>query len=106
MCEQVSQTHVLSNSARCIILFQLLCGCNGGCEIAVSRRCRLGWIKFNELGSILTGRRHTMRIKGKIYKACIITAMVYCSKTWNVKTIEEGILRRTERAMICTKNLC
>ena len=75
---------------------------NGGgrCEIAVARRCRLGWITFNDLAPILTGRRFTMRIKGKIYQACVRTAMVYGSETWNVKTVEEGILRRTERAMI------
>ena len=72
----------------------------GGCEIAVARRCRFGWIKFNELAPILTGRRFTMRIKGRIYKACVRPAMVYGSETWNVKTVEEGILRRTERAMI------
>ena len=40
-----------------------------------------------------------MRIKGKIFKACVRTAMLYGSETWNVKTVE-GIFRRTERAMI------
>ena len=53
----------------------------GGCEIAVSRRCRLGWIKFNEQASILAGRRITMRVRGKICKACVRTAMVYGSET-------------------------
>ena len=72
----------------------------GGCEIAVARRCRLGWVKFNELASILTSRRFTMRSKGRIYEACVRTAMVYGSETWNVKIVEEGILRRTERSMI------
>ena len=69
-------------------------------EIAVSRRCRLGWIKLIDLVSILAGRRLMMRIKGKIYKACVRTAMVYGSETWNVKTAEEGTLRKTERATI------
>ena len=48
----------------------------GGCEIAVLRRCRLEWIKFSELVSILAGRRLTMRIKGKIYRACVRAEMV------------------------------
>ena len=29
----------------------------GGCEIAVSRRCHLGWARFTELASVLCGRR-------------------------------------------------
>ena len=45
-----------------------------------------------------------MRIKGKIYKACVRTATVYGSETWNMKTVEEGILRRIDRAMI--QKLC
>ena len=28
---------------------------DGRCEITVPRRCRVGWIKFNELISILAG---------------------------------------------------
>ena len=39
-------------------------------------------------------------MKGKIYKACVRSVMVYGAETWNVKTTEEGILRRTERAMV------
>ena len=53
----------------------------GGCEIAVSRRCRLGWKTFNELVSILAGRRLIMRIKGKNYKVCVRAVMVYGSET-------------------------
>ena len=41
-----------------------------------------------------------MKMKGKIYKACVRSVMVYGAETWNVKTTEGGILRRTERAMV------
>lgn len=71
----------------------------GGCEIAVTRRCRSGWMKFNELSSVLCGRRFTMTMKGTIYKVCVRAAIVYGSETWSIKSKEVGILRRTERAM-------
>ena len=72
----------------------------GGCEVSVVRRCQFGWLKFNELSSLLCGNRFSMKIKGKIYKACVRTVMIYGAETWNVKSKEEEILRRAERAMI------
>ncbi|XP_033103449.1 uncharacterized protein LOC117106208 [Anneissia japonica] len=72
----------------------------GGCEIAVAWRSRVGWSKCNELAMVLCGRRFSWGIKGRIYKACVRSAMVYGAETWNIKTTEEGIFRRTERAMI------
>ena len=72
----------------------------GGCEIAVSRRCHLGWARFNELAGILCGRRFTWKLRGKVFKACVRSVMVYGSETWNMKGLEAGVLQRTERAMI------
>ena len=72
----------------------------GGCEIAVSRRCHLGWARFNEMASVLCRRRFSWKLRGKVYKACVRSVMVYGSETWNVKGIEAGILQRTERAMV------
>ena len=72
----------------------------GGCEIAVSRRCHLGWARFNELAGILCGRRFTWKLRGKVFKACVRSVMVYGSETWNVKGLEAGVLQRMERAMI------
>ena len=72
----------------------------GGCEIAVSRRCHPGWARFNELASVLCGKRLSWTLRGKVYKACVRSVTVYGSETWNVKGIEAGILQRTERAMV------
>ena len=41
----------------------------GGCEIAVARKCRYGWMKFNKLASVLRDRRVTMEMK--MCKTCV-----------------------------------
>ena len=70
----------------------------GGCEIAVARRSRFGWIKFNELASILCGRRFTMKMKGKIYKACVRSVMVYGAETWNGKDNRRGDFEKNRKS--------
>lgn len=73
---------------------------SGGSELAVTRRTRLGWMKFNELALVLCGKRLPLKLKGKIYTTCVRAVMVYGSEAWTVRSVEEGLLRRTERAMI------
>ena len=72
----------------------------GGCEIAVTARSRIGWIKFRECSEILKGRRFSLKMKGKIYKSCVRSAMLYGSEAWCLREKEMEILRRTERAVI------
>jgi hypothetical protein len=72
----------------------------GGCLSAVTARIRAGWKKFKELCGVLYGRKWSLKLKGKVYKACVRTAMVYGSETWVMTKAEEGVLRRAERAMV------
>ena len=71
----------------------------GGCETAVTARSRIGRMKFRECSEILKGRRFSLKMKGKIYKSCIRSAMLYGSEAWCLREKEMTILR-TERAMI------
>ena len=73
---------------------------NGGCETVVTARTRIRWIKFTECSKILKGRRFSLMMKGKVYKSCVRSAMLYGSKAWCLREKEMAILRRTERAMI------
>ena len=57
-------------------------------------------MKFRECSKILKGRRFSLKIKGKIYKSCVRSAMLYGSEAWCLREKEMAILRRTERAMI------
>ena len=72
----------------------------GGCEVAVTARMRLGWTKFRECGDLLRGRRYTLKFKGKIYCSCVRSAMLYGSESWCLREKELDIMKRTERAMI------
>ena len=72
----------------------------GGCETAVTARTRIGWAKFRECNEILKGRRFSLKMKGKVCKSCVRSAMLYGSEAWCFREKEMAILRRTERAMV------
>ena len=54
----------------------------GGAEEAAKTRVRSAWGKFNELAPILTKRGASMKLKGRIYDACVQRVLVYGSETW------------------------
>ena len=43
----------------------------GGCEVAVTARVRIGWVRFRECGELLLRNRISLWIKGKVYRCCI-----------------------------------
>lgn len=72
----------------------------GGAEDAARARVRCAWNKFRELSPILTTRGASLRLKGKIYKACVQSVMVYGSETWAMKVDDMQRLERAERMMM------
>ena len=56
--------------------------------------------KFRELSPILTARSASLQLKGKVYRACVQSVMVYGSETWAMKGEDMQRLERTERMMI------
>ena len=72
----------------------------GGCSSAVTARVRVGWMKFREMGGVLCGRKWSVKMKGRVYKACVRAAMVYGGETWVMRKEEECVLQRAERAMV------
>ena len=73
---------------------------SGGCEAAVTARVRIGWVRFRKCGELLLGNRFPLKMKGKVYRCCVRSAILYGSETWCLKENEKAILRRTERAMV------
>ena len=57
-------------------------------------------MKLSECGEILHGERFFLKMKEKVYKNCIKSAMINGSETWCLREKEMAIFRRTERAMI------
>ena len=72
----------------------------GGCEAAVTARVRIDWVRFREYGELLLGNRCPLKMKGKVYRYGVRSAILYGSETWCLKENEKAILRRTERAMV------
>ena len=61
---------------------------------------RCAWGKFNELMPILTMRGTSLKVKGKIYKACVQSVMMYGSETWAMKVEDTQKWKRTEASMV------
>src|SRR5437899_10601131 len=49
---------------------------------------------------LLTARGASLRVKGKIYRACVQRVLVYGSETWTMKVNEMQRLVRTENSMV------
>ena len=71
----------------------------GGSRLASISRVRYGWKKFRELSDILTSKKVALRLKGKVYGACIQSSMIYGSETWAVNAEQETKLERDEMRM-------
>ena len=72
---------------------------SGGCEAAVTAKIRIGWVRFRKCEELLLGNRFPLKIKGKICRCCVRSAILYGNETWCLKENEKAILRRTVRAM-------
>ena len=80
-------------------LGDMLCS-GGGCDSAIVARCCVVWGKLRELFPVLTTRHLSPRIQGKVYEACVRSAMPHGSETWGPKELELRRHRRNDRAMI------
>ena len=49
---------------------------------AVTARVRVGWMKFKGLSEILCGKKWSLLMKGRVYRACVRAAMTYGGETW------------------------
>ena len=72
----------------------------GGCELAVTVRCRTAWGKFRELLPVLTNRHLPLTSRGRVYSTCIRSVMLHGAETWAATSITLNRLRRNDRAMI------
>ena len=83
-------------------------GSGGGAEEASRMRVRCAWAKFRELLPLLTTRGPSLKLKGKIYRTCVQSVLVYGSETWAMKAEDMQRLERAERMMVrwmCGKTL-
>ena len=74
-------------------------GSGSGAEEAFRMRVKCAWGKFRELSPILTARRASLKLKGKVYHTCVQSVLVYGSETWALNANDMQRLERTERMM-------
>ena len=58
----------------------------------MTARVRVGWRKFRELSAVLCGQKCSMKMKRKLYKTCVRTAIIYGGETWAMRKEEEVVL--------------
>ena len=73
---------------------------SGVCEAAVTARVTIDWVRFRKCGELLLENRFPLKMKGKVCRRCVRSAILYGSETWCLKENEKAISRRTERATV------
>ena len=80
-------------------LGDMLCA-GGGCKLAIVTRCNTAWGKFKWLLPILTSKHVSLRTSGKVFNACVRSALLYGSETWAPTAPYLQRLRRKDRSMV------
>ena len=66
-------------------------GDGGGAVKATRNRVRCGWAKFRKLKPILKAKGPSWKLKGKVYRACVQSVMVYGGETWALRVEDTRI---------------
>ena len=80
-------------------LGDMLCA-GGGCALAIATRYSSAWEKFRKRLPILTSKRVSPLTCGKVFSACVRSAILHGSETWAPTAPDLQRLRRNDRAMI------
>ena len=79
-------------------LGDMLCA-GGGCKLSIVTRCSTAWGKFKRLLPILTSKHVSLRTRGKVFNACVRSALLHGSETW-ASAPDLQWLRRNDRSMV------
>ena len=80
-------------------LGDMLCA-GGGCKLAIVTRCSTAWGKFKRLLPILTSKHVSLRTRGKVFNACVRSALLHGSETWAPTAPDLQRLRWKDRSMV------
>jgi len=72
----------------------------GGCGHAIAARCCAAWGGFGKLLPVLASEHISFGTRGKVFIACVRSAMLRGSETWAPGASDLLRLRRDDRAMI------
>ena len=71
---------------------------NGDMKSEIEHRVSVAWMNWKKMSGVLCDRRMSMKLKGKIHKTVVRTAMMYEVETWSLK---KNNRRRDSRGRIC-----
>ena len=77
----------------------MLCA-GGGYKLAIVTRCSTAWGKFKRLLPILTSKHVSLRTCGKVFNACLRSALLHGSETWAPTAPDLQRLRRNDRSVV------
>ena len=80
-------------------LGDMLCA-GGGCGLAIITRCSTAWGKFKKLLPLLTSKHVSLKARGRVFDACVRSALLHGSETWAPAAADLQRLRRNDRAMV------
>ena len=72
----------------------------GGCDLAINVRCQTAWDKFRQLLPLFTSKHLSLKTRGRLYSACVRSAMLYGSETWAMTPSSLARLEHIKNAMI------
>ena len=77
---------------------------SGGAGVAVTARIRSRWKKYHELAPLLTSRVPSLKMKGRVFDACIRNRirnhMIYASEKWPMTTDDERRITTADTRMM------
>ena len=72
---------LLDEESNFCYLGNMLCA-SGGRKLAIVTRCSTAWKKFRRFLPFLTSKHVSLRTRGKVFNACVRSALLHGSETW------------------------
>ena len=72
----------------------------GGCSLAIIYQVCTAWGKFKKLLPILISKHISLTVRGKVFDACVRSALLHGSETWAPTAPDLQRRRRNDRSMI------
>ena len=64
-------------------------------------RCDIVWGKFKRHLPVLTSKHVSLRTHGKVFNACVRSALLHRSETWAPTVPDIWWLHRNDKSMVC-----
>ena len=64
---------------------------SSGCKPTVTARIKIGWIRFRECGELSLGKMFSLKIKGKIYRCCLRSAILQGGPKVGIPLLKVGL---------------